>query len=83
MFGAITAYLHEWLDYGLALCKMVKNRDVGWVTIDRKVATPIPSLINFRCPNLVCRLANINASNSHCSKRSNCFSYLTPFLNGV
>lgn len=43
MFTAITTYLHSWLDYGLALCKMAKNREVGWITIDRKVAAPVPS----------------------------------------
>jgi len=36
MFQAILAYLHYWANYGLALCKMAKNREIGWVTIDRK-----------------------------------------------
>lgn len=36
MFQTILAYIHAWVDYGLALCKMAKNREIGWVTIDRK-----------------------------------------------
>ncbi|RPA95091.1 putative phosphatidylserine decarboxylase [Choiromyces venosus 120613-1] len=32
----LIAYLHSWLDYGLACVKMVQNREVGWLTVDRK-----------------------------------------------
>ncbi|KAI5791470.1 phosphatidylserine decarboxylase [Pyronema domesticum] len=36
MFSAVLTYIHAWLDYGLSCCKMAKNREIGWMTIDRK-----------------------------------------------
>jgi hypothetical protein len=50
MFQAILAYLHSWANYGLALCKMAKNREIGWVTIDRKVLTYMPYICAFEKP---------------------------------
>ncbi len=32
-------YLHRLFDYFLSCCKLVQNREVGWLTVDRKVRT--------------------------------------------
>lgn len=32
----LTDYIHRILDYALSTAKLIQNREVGWMTLDRK-----------------------------------------------
>jgi len=63
MFQAILAYLHAWVNYGLALYTMAKNREIGCVTVDRKVCLHLNGSRGMSDDEQ--RPERTNASNNH------------------
>lgn len=52
IFQVALNYIHSWLDWCLGFCKLMQNREVGWLTVDRKVINSLPTTYLVAATNI-------------------------------